>query len=289
MRKQMRKAGLSLVAAMITFSVLFTVGCVGGKRPEADSLVDSLSAHIDSLREDTLESVLDQQPMPRAADELFDDFFFNFAGNRKLQRERIDFPLRVSRNGKVETIIPKNAWRIDHFFMRQDYYTLILDSKKQLRLLKDTTVNNVVVEKINFAKQSVKCYAFNRIVGLWKLTGISYHPIAQNKNASFLDFYSRFAVDSAFQVSSMDEWVTFSAPDPDDEFNNITGTMSPEQWPMFKPELIPTGVIYNILYGKAYPGGNQKIFIVRGIANGLELEMNFQKKDGVWKLVKFVS
>lgn len=39
--------------------------------------------------------------MPKAADELFDDFLFNFAASRKLQRQRVHFPLPVYRNGKV--------------------------------------------------------------------------------------------------------------------------------------------------------------------------------------------
>ena len=47
-------------------------------------------ADSDSIRDtavvDTMEQIISETPMPKAADELFDDFFFNFAANGKLQR-----------------------------------------------------------------------------------------------------------------------------------------------------------------------------------------------------------
>ena len=54
----------------------------------------------DPTSADTLETLLSEQPMPKAADELFDDFFFNFSANKKLQRKRISFPLPVMKMGK---------------------------------------------------------------------------------------------------------------------------------------------------------------------------------------------
>lgn len=273
-----------LIVTMVGFSA---TGC-SDKKPVA---VDSAAADsvIDTSSVDTMEAMIEEQPISKAVDELFDDFFFNFAGNRKLQVKRINFPLPVYRNGKVEKQIQKSQWVIDRFFMRQDYYTLIFDNHKQMQVVKDTAIDHVVVEKIYFKTRTVKQYLFNRINGLWKLTSINYKPLYQNKNASFLKFYQKFASDSAFQIRSMNESVMFTAPNPDDDFHDLTGTMAPEQWPMFKPALIPRGVIYNILYGQTYTESNQKIFVVRGIANGLEIEMTFRNKGGRWKLMKFNS
>ena len=96
---------------------------------------------------------------------------------------------------------------------------------------------------------------------------------SNNKDVSeyerlFLKFYQRFSVDSAFQVAA---WTTveFTSADPDDDFSTQTGSIIPEQWPSFKPELIFTGVIYNIIYGQEVYESNQKIFVICGIANGL--------------------
>ena len=222
--------------------------------------------------------------MPKTADELFDDFFFNFAANRKLQFQRIKFPLPVDNYGKLSEVT-RGQWRMEHFFMKQDYYTLIFDNLRQMNLVKDTAVSHVVVEKINLSRSRVKQYVFNRDGGKWMLTSVSSKSIAANNNSSFLTFYRRFAVDSAFQVKSVNDPLKFTGPDPDDEFSTMSGILAPEQWPSFAPEL-PSGVIYNILYGQAYAESTRKIFVIRGIANGLETELTFERRNKHWKLMK---
>lgn len=265
---------------------MFPTGCTDKRPAPADSAQSDTTA-LDTSSTDSVESVIAATPMPKAADELFDDFIFNFAANKKLQLKRIVFPLAVYQNGKLEKKIEKNQWRMEHFFMHQDYYTLIFDNNKQKELVKDTTIDHVVVEKIFFKKSLVQQFAFNRIDGQWKMTSIGYKPMYQNNNASFLKFYKRFAVDSAFQVRSMAPEVSFTAPDPDDDFSSINGVIVPQQWPDFKPGLIPSGVIYNVIYGQTYTESNRKIFLIRGIANGMEIEMVFKRFGKIWKLVKF--
>lgn len=66
---------------------------------------------------------------------------------------------------------------MEHFFMHQEYYTLIFDNNKQKALLKDTTIDHVVVEKIFFTKGLVQQFLFNRINGQWMMTSIGYEPI----------------------------------------------------------------------------------------------------------------
>ena len=225
--------------------------------------------------------------MPKAADELFDDFIFNFAGNRKLQKERTVFPLKVYRNGKLTREISKNKWKMERFFMRQQYYTLIFDNKKQMNLVKDTSVSHVVIEKIFFRKKIVQQFLFNRINGKFMMTSLNYKPLYTNENADFLKFYDHFSRDSAFQVASMADEVEFTAPDPNNDFANINGIMMPQQWPDFKPALIPRDKIYNIIYGQKYTESRRKLFVIRGISNSLEIEMMFRKKGKRWTLVKF--
>jgi hypothetical protein len=284
MRKQ-----LFIVALLLLVLAFFVpTGCMDKRPAPVDSLKND-SSIADTSSMDSTENVIAQTPMPKAADELFDDFIFNFAANKKLQLKRTIFPLPVYRNGKLEKKIPMEKWRMEHFFMHQDYYTLILDNEKQKQLVKDTTIDHVVVEKIFFKLSLVQQYAFNRIDGQWKMTSIGYKPLYQNMNASFLKFYKHFAVDSAFQVRSMAPEVEFTAPDPEDEFSSISGVIVPQQWPDFKPGLIPSGTIYNIIYGQKYTESNKKIFLIRGIANGMEIELVFKKQHGQWKLIKFNS
>lgn len=284
----MRKSGMIFRWALVALAACFAVAGCSDKRPPREQAPQSDSVVVaDTLSPE--DSVIAEQPMPKTADELFDDFFFNFAANRKLQLRRTLFPLPVTREGKVVKRIQRKNWQMEHFFMRQDYYTLIFDDKRQMELVKDTGVAHVTVEKIFFKTKTVEQFEFNRIRGQFMLTAIHFKPMYENKNASFLKFYEHFAADSAFQVASMNDEVTFTSPDPDDDFENQTGVILPEQWPFFKPAIIPSGTIYNILYGQTYRESTQKIFVIRGIANGLEIELTFRRKDGHWKLFKFNS
>lgn len=285
----MRKFTFFVLALMMLISVLFsTTGCVDKKPQAVDTLsVDSIEE--DSVDEDTLSNMIAESPMSKSADELFDDFIFNFAANRKLQLKRVKFPLPVIKHGEQADEIKKEQWKMDYFFMKQGYFTLIFDNLKQMEVMKDTSVNQVTVEKILFKTKTVKQYIFNRINGEFMLTSIVYQPIHESVNGSFLQFYQRFAVDSAFQVRSMNETVEFTAPDPDDDFGTITGSIVPEQWSAFKPPIIPKGNIYNIVYGQKHKRGNQKIFVVRGIATDLENIMVFRRQKSEWKLMKFNS
>ena len=280
----MRKCAIFVILILVTM-MFWTAGCTN----KAQSGADSLSADsVDTAKVDSLDALLESQPMPKAADELFDDFIFNFAGNNKLQQARIKFPLLNVNNGDT-SYIKKENWQIEHFFMRQGYYTLILDSRKQLNLTKDTNINNVTVEKIFLRKNYVKQYNFNRIRGEWMLTSINSHAMQKNSNFSFLQFYQRFATDSAFQYKSLNETIDFSGPDPDDDFSELEGEIFPEQWDVLGPTDLPSGTIYNIIYGQKYVQNNYKVFLLRGIANGQELEMTFQRKGGAWKLIRLVE
>ena len=258
------------------------MGC-SNKKPVSDSIATD-TVNVDTVAQDSVEEVIAEAPVPKAADELFDDFFFNFCGNKKLQYKRIQFPLPVVQGNKT-TMLQKNQWKIDHFFMRQEFYTLILDNIRQLELSKDTAIKHVVVEKIYLESSTVKQYVFNKINGQWMMTSIDVKAIGNNQNSSFLSFYKKFVSDEAFQQESINSPLTFVGPDPDDDFKNITGSLEPEQWSAFAPEL-PQGLLYNILYGQKYTESSQKIFLIRGIANGLETELTFKKKDGKWKLTK---
>ena len=43
------------------------------------------------------------------------------------------------------------------------------------------------------------------------------------------------------------------------------------------------------MYGEKSVASNEKIFCLRGIANGQEMEMTFKKIGGNWKLTKLVQ
>ena len=129
---------------------------------------------------------------------------------------------------------------------------------------------------------------FDRLRGTWMLTSIQTIPIPQSSNASFLAFYRQFASDPEFQTHSLSESIKFEGPDPDDDFARMEGEITPDTWEAFAPDL-PKKMIFNVIYGQPHQEGNRKLFVLRGIANGLELEMTFQRKGGAWKLTKLTT
>ena len=268
--------------------VLIMFSCTGNKANQTEEVpADSVADSIDTTDVDSMELLITETPMPRAADAMFDDFLFNFLANKKLQKERVIFPLRVTENGTI-TKIEKDDWQMEHLFMRQGYYTLLFNSDKQMQLMKDTAVNEAVVEKILLAKNQIKNYFFQRIKGAWLLREIKVTSIQSDANASFLAFYQRFVNDTAFQVKSISETVDFVGPDPDDDFNMMEGVITPDTWEAFAPTL-PHKTLYNIIYGKPQEEGNQKIYLLRGVANGLEMELRFKKEGGRWMLKKLMT
>ena len=282
----MKKGVLIIVCAIVACMICFSSAGCSDKKPTV--VADSDSVQTDSLEAitDTLDQIIAEAPMPKAADELFDDFFFNFAANRKLQMKRIVFPLPIV-NGSDTTFVPKKRWKMEHFFMHQDFYTLIFDNLRQMNVVKDTTIGHVVVERINLPRRHVRQYVFDRMSGQWMMTTVVNTTMHNNQNASFLSFYHKFVNDTTFQVASINDPLEFTGPNPDDDFGSMEGILAPEQWLSFAPEL-PNSTIYNILYGQKYSESNQKIFVIRGIANGLETELTFRRKGGHWKLMKLI-
>lgn len=277
----MRRYFFLLAAFLLIF-----ISCGGSKTGTAtnEELADSVVAGDSMTAVDSLLAELDNLPMPKAADELFDDFVFNFAANRKLQMERILFPLRMVTDGKVRTV-DRSKWKMEHFFMRQGYYTELFDNERHMEVVKDTSVNQAVVEKIFFDSQTVSQYHFRRLKGAWMLVEVQTIPIDKSNNASFLPFYHQFATNSDYQLQHLGNEVTFVGPDPDDDFATMEGVITPDTWEAFAPQL-PKKMIYNIIYGEPRQEGNSKLFVLRGIANGLELEMTFHRANGNWRLTK---
>ena len=263
--------------------------CQGQKSTEhvEDDQVDS-TQEADTAASTLQEEIAEEVAMPKAADELFDDFIFNFAANKKLQASRIIFPLKEQRGEEV-SYVKNGQWQMEYFFMNQDYYTLLFDSEEEMDRVKESiSIEHAVVEKIYLEAKTVKQFVFDRINGLWMLREIIHMPLSESRNASFLTFYEKFSSDMEFQSAHLAESVKFVGPDPDDDFAQMEGVITPDTWEAFAPEL-PSGLIYNIVYGKPEKETGRKIFVLRGIANGMEMELFFKHEGGKWKLTQLIT
>ena len=168
----MRKAILLVVLVCVAM-ISLTTSCNKKKVEPADSTKTVVADTTDTTNNvDSATKIIAETPMPKAADQLFDDFFFNFIANKKLQHKRIVFPLPVENNGKVTKQIARNQWKMDYFFRPKGYYTLIFDNEGQAEYAKSTKLDTVIVEKINLTQRKVEQYYFDHQDGKWKMNKI---------------------------------------------------------------------------------------------------------------------
>ncbi|WP_288152495.1 DUF4348 domain-containing protein [uncultured Prevotella sp.] len=281
----MRKT-VYIVFMMSVWMMTFT-GCKNEKPAvNADSTV--LDTEVtDTTDSDTMAEIIAETPMPKAADQLFDDFFFNFIASPKVQKARIKWPLPiVTYTDKQEhtVLMKKNQWKMDKFFRKQGYYTLIFDNEKQMSAAKSTKLDTVVVEKIKLREGSVTQYWFDHQNGKWEMNQIRNISFQDSKNASFLTFLQKFF--TADGRGMIKDPLPYHGADPNgEETNIITTTIPASDWSTYLPT-VPGDVIYNILYGQKYGEGKTKILDFKGLANGLETQLIFKKQKGDWHLVK---
>lgn len=238
---------------------------------------------------DTVEWQMEEeenQPLPRNVDELFDDFIFNFAHNKRLQLERIQFPLTVTEADGERRTITRKQWKHEYLFMQQDFYTVLFNDANQMEFEKSTDREEVQVEWIGLEEHTVKSCHFRRLSGLWMLVDERMHTFDGYDIADFLRFYGRFATDSVFQRESLARPLHYVTADPDDDFDTIEGTLDADQWFAFRPQM-PAGTITNIRYGQAYSDPNRMLLLKSGISNGLVDIFTFRKIGGRWRLVSY--
>ena len=259
--------------------LLAVMACSGGKT--------SQPAEEEYCEEELLPERFENDDLPKAADEVFDDFAYYFASNEHLQRRRINFPLTLE-SSRGKSLLEEEQWRMDSLFMTTGEYTFILDNPDQREQMNDSTMNVVTVEKIFFDADSVCQYIFCRNEGRWMLQGLRQQKLSDNANAPFLGFFHAFATDSAFQQNSLSSEIVFSGPDPDDDFARMEGFITPDSWEAFAPEL-PQDSIYNIVYTKLNNRSSEKTLFVCGISNGQELELTFRQRRGKWRLTRLTQ
>lgn len=273
---------------------LLTISCKGGKSDTDASLqIDSIAS--ETLNIDSLEQLYASDVTPLAADQLFDDFFFNYAASGKLQKERTCFPLKVITDGREETI-EADSWQTDHFYLSDGYCTGVFYNENDVEVVNDTSSLQASVQRIYLQTGKVDNYYFVRLKGAWMLTALTHTTVDKIQNADFLAFYCRFASNGATQYRYLHSPVNTTVPDPDNDFGVLSGTFYPEQWASFKPAMMPENVVYNIVYnsnGLTHTShtANQATayFLIRGVANGLSTSMQFIKKASSWQLTNIAN
>lgn len=265
----------------------FLISC-GNKKAKMDpfatiaEMVDSVGYKADTLQE----AEVKEEPKPMVADELFDDFIFNYASDDALQRQRTVFPLPYyDRDTPLK--IEADFWKHDYLFTKENCYTLLFDKEEDMDMVGDTTLTSVQVEWIFLKTRMVKRYYFERKRGMWMLEAINLREMEKGENEDFVEFYTRFVRDSVYQSKHISHPLQFITIDPDDEFSILETTLDVDQWYAFRP-VMPTDRLSNINYGQKNEDlSDTKILKVNGIGNGYSNIFYFRKRGKGWELYKY--
>ena len=267
-------------------SGLLLAAC-GGGAPKSDPFA-ALTEQVDSatLKVDTLPAPVQSEPKPTEADELFDDFIFNYASDDELQRRRTVFPLPYY-NMETPYKIEEKYWKHDYLFTRDNYYTLLFDHEEELDMVGDTALTSVQVEWFFLRTRMVKKYYFERIKGAWMLEAINLRHMEEEADEDFVEFYTHFVTDSLYQARHIHTPLQFITIDPDDEFSILETTLDLNLWYAFSP-MLPENRLSNINYGQENTDrSDTKILKVNGIGNGYSNLFYFRKRAGEWELYKY--
>ena len=191
--------------------------------------------------------------------------------------------------GKEVKRISREAWKFDPLFSRQDAYTILFDKAEEMEMEKDTSLHSVQVEWIYLKEKRVKRYYFERKKDAWFLEAINWEKLAhgEGNEEDFLTFYEHFASDSIFQRERLHHPLLFVTADPEDEFQILETTLDIGQWFAFRPPMMKEKLT-NVRYGQTETlTSDTKVVEFKGFGNGFSNVMYFERRHGIWKLMKF--
>lgn len=243
---------------------------------------------LDSLTQDSVskdDSLTQAAPIPKAADEYFNDFIYSFTTNIKYQFSRVTFPLPCIKYGKT-SYLKQSQWQFTKLHTRDAIYTVFFDKKSSLDLEKDKDIVDVKIEYFKMKQHQVRRYDFKKVAARWMLVQIEDFALRDYKDYPFIEFYQKFASDTVFQMNHVKSPLSIRVVEPDDEFEKMDGVLDAEQWPSFRPEL-PVNEFTNIDYGQSLKFRDRRIVAIEGNSNGFLSLLYFKKVHGQWLLCRF--
>lgn len=223
----------------------------------------------------------------RVVSETFNDFIFNFASNEWFQKSRICFPLHLQAFND-DFVIERKEWTFQNIFNGEDYYMIMFNTTEDSDIENSSDIESVDFENINLVDSVVRTMHFDKQEGKWRLTRQLLSRLSSHPRHEFLYFYHQFATDSLVRNRSLRSSIQYITTDPDDDFLQVDGTISADQWESFAPEL-PEKEITNINYGQRFDNPAKIVLIKRGISNGLADELHFHRSQAGWQLTKLVQ
>ena len=262
-------------------ALLLCAACGGGK---GSGKTDGALLAADSVMvADTMAAV---SSLPDNLDGTFDDFVYTYASDKHFQLSRTCFPLPCTENGeRIE--IPRSEWEHDALYANQEFYNMLFDTEADMDYEKNVDVDSVYVAWLFLDKQRTRRYHFGRVRGHWMLQNIEEASLKGTPNEDFLRFFYEFCNDSTFQRAHIKSPLRFVTTDPEDDFRVMEAFISVDQWFAFRPPLMQ-GTLTNVHYGQMELSDSKtKIMEIKGFGNGFNCVLYFERRKGLWHLVRF--
>lgn len=249
-------------------------------KPVSDTLAtDSLDAEPEESEEEMVYTGRSEQSIDRS----FNDFFFAFVHNHRLQRKRTRMPLDVHLSTGEDVKWTRHP-DLGLQYFQGDFYTVLYADPDQIEDTKAETPSETKVQRIDLDGKEILTYFFQMQKEKWMLDHIRYDSLRHSPIADFLHFYAEFSSDSIFQMRHVAPRIHISIYDEDGS-GSIEGTIDALQWAAFRPE-IPCGIISHIDYGQPL-SERQMVLQKCGMANGMEEIFTFHKLHDQWKLTSY--
>ncbi len=259
--------------------------CVNGGDTAAGAQQPEEQGDSAAEREDTL-YLFEEEEVPKAADELFDDFFFSFISDNAFQLRRVRFPLECREGGEVLRV-SRNDWKQFSRFSSQAFYSVIYERDADIALQKDTSVSEVGVEWIYLDENYVERYNFRRTAGQWQLVNFEKDETTRTPHASFAHFFAQFSSDSVFQRESLRLPLRLVSEAQAEDDEGSVEELTADEWFEFRKEMpLPENIMTNIDYGQAAFSQNRKTLLVEELSSGLFVKYKFDRMQGKWWLIE---
>lgn len=275
------------LGCVIVFFIIIVIAFSGCKNTKSDVVeeCDSIKNDTTIIDSDSVAQIVSEPAIPQKADENFNDFIYSFTHSHKYQLERVVFPLPLINNNDTD-FINKKDWQFTRLHLENEVYTVFFDTKKSMEIEKYNDLQDVKIEMFDMNKNKVCDYCFNKLKSEWHLVKIKKYPLTNYPDHEFMIFYNKFASDSLFRNENMNSMISYVGPNPEDDYETISGTISSAQWSAFCPDL-PALHFTNIDYGQAKTDGNMRVVVLESGNSGFYSVLFFKKAQDSWKLYRY--
>lgn len=259
---------------------LFAISCSSNpkttkKKGEIETIADSVISEA-SKESKSIKIEAEQKEMKL---EKFYSFFNNFMWDLNLQKERVDFPVKID-SSIIETA---DKWTFLPFYSGSDF--MINLSKDTIDSFIETNKqDSVLLCIVNFQNEKVEKYLFKVNNLKWYLSSKQTDSLLINEDFGFLEFLIQFSQDSMFQMKSIDFPLQYQTFDYDNNYETVNKKLEQTDWKY----LCLTKDLENLFYlDNQSNHGNYRTLYYKGIENGIRVDFVFEKQNESWKLIKW--